>query len=141
MKPQCAMTFVSNCRISGPGKVSSVQLSLLNCLTFAVIEHQCWAYANQLISMTDLIYSSRYLTELRCMSSIFHMETFFIWVWTNAIRLPTWVPSEDKAWACLFSTQSNGKRMMKIPRGVLAAFDYSLSLSFYLWSRTHRKHI
>lgn len=41
MNPLCDMTFISNCRISGPGKVSSLQLSLQNCVTFVVIEHQC----------------------------------------------------------------------------------------------------
>lgn len=93
INPQYEFTFMSNCRIFGAGKVSLVPLSLQNCVTLSVIEPPCWVYANHLIFMADLLYSNRYLTELRCVSSIFHMENFFfIWVWTNAIRLPTWVP-------------------------------------------------
>ncbi len=80
---QYELTFMSNCRIFGAGKVSSVPLSLQNCVTLSVIEPPCWAYANHLIFMTDLLYSNRYLTELRCVSSIFHKDNFFFHLGMN----------------------------------------------------------
>lgn len=102
--------------------------------------HWCWGYANQAPSQWQ---TPSKVTGSSLSSDVCHYYFiwghFSIWIWTNAIRFPTWAPVEDSAWACLFSLGVMGNGWRKDQGESLSLF-LSLSLAV-CYIRVYFRHV